>query len=190
MAWLDAARGRRFVAGEQFDQRRLARTVHTHQRHTITALDGEADVVENLLWPVALREAFRLDHHASRGRRLRKLEVDDRLFFRNLDALNLFELFNARLHLLGLGRLGAKAIDEGLKMLDLDALIAIGRLKLRAPLVFLTEIFGVVALVNIEAPVPDLDGSVDGHVEKIAIVRDEDVAEGIVLEIILKPVAG
>ena len=35
------------------------------------------------------------------------------------------------LHLLGLGGLGAEAVDEGLKVLDLLALVAIGRLQLR-----------------------------------------------------------
>ena len=42
----------------------------------------------------------------------------------------------------------------------------------------------------VQALVPDLDGAVDGDVEKVAVVGDEDVAEGIVVEIVLKPVAG
>ncbi len=76
---------------------------------------------------VALGKVFGLDNHAAGRRRLRKLEVDDRLFFWNLDALDLFQFFDARLHLLGLGGLRAEAIDEGFKMLDLVALIVVGR---------------------------------------------------------------
>ncbi len=121
---LHRAAGRRFVAGEQLDQRRFARAVDAHQRHAVAALDGEAHVAEDLLRAVALCQPLRLNHHAARGRRLRKLEVDDRLFFGNLDALDLFELLDARLHLLGLGGLGAEAIDEGFEVLDLVALIA------------------------------------------------------------------
>ena len=68
--------------------------------------------------PVALRQPLGLSHDAARGRRLRKLEVNDRLFFGNLDALDLFQFLDPRLHLLGLGGLVAEAIDEGLKMLD------------------------------------------------------------------------
>ena len=63
--------------------------------------------------------------------------MNDRLFFGNLDALDLFQFLDADLHLLGLGGLGAEAIDERLKVLDLVALVAIGGLQLRAPLVFL-----------------------------------------------------
>ena len=57
-------------------------------------------------------------------RRLRKGEVD-RLFliFRHLDAFDLVELLDAALHLLGLGRLCAEAIDEGFKVLDALALV-------------------------------------------------------------------
>jgi hypothetical protein len=80
-------------------------------------------------WPVALAQPFSLNNHAARRRRLRKLEVDDRLFFGNLDALDLLQFLDARLHLLGLGGLGAEAVDEGFEMLDLIALVAVGRLN-------------------------------------------------------------
>ncbi len=82
---------------------------------------------EHLLGAVALGEPVSLHHHAPRGRRLGKLEVDRRLFFGNLDALDLFQLLNAALHLLGLGGLGAEAVDEGFKVLDLLALVAVSR---------------------------------------------------------------
>src|SRR6266567_2984934 len=74
-------------------------------------------------------------------------------------------------------------------MLDLDALVAVRRLELRAAFVFLRQVFGVVALIDIEALVPYLHGAVDGDIEKVAVVRDEDVPEGIALEVVLKPVA-
>src|SRR5580700_1699781 len=115
--------------------------------------------------------------------------MDDRLFFRNLDALDFLEFFHARLDLLSLGGLITKAIDEGFKALDLIMLVAVSGDELLAALVFLFEIFCVVALVDRKALVPDLNGAIDGDIEKIAVVRDEDVAERIVIEIILKPVA-
>ncbi len=39
--------------------------------------------------------------------------MDDRLFFRNFDALNLFEFLDPRLHLLGLRSLIPKPTNEG-----------------------------------------------------------------------------
>ena len=177
------------LAGEQLDERGLARAVHAHQRHAVAALDGEARAAKHMLRAVALRQALRLSHDAPRGRRLGKLEMNDRLGFGDLDALDLFQFLDARLHLLGLGGLVAEAVDEGLQVLDAFALIAVCGHQLLAPLVFLREVFCVVALVDGEALVPYLHGAVDGHVEKIAVVRDKDVAEGIVGEIVLEPVA-
>ena len=115
---LIVARGGRFVAGEQLDERRLARAVDADQRHAVATLDGEARFGKDALRAVILSQVLCLDNRAARGRRLGKLEVDDWLFFGNLDALDFFQLLDARLHLLGLGGLGAEAIDEGLKMLD------------------------------------------------------------------------
>ncbi len=178
------------LASEQLDERGLARAVHAHQRHAVAALDGEARAAKHMLRAVALRQALRLSHGAPRGRRLGKLEVNDGLGFGNLDALDLFQFLDARLHLLGLGGLVAEAVDEGLKVLDALALVAVSGHQLLAPLVFLREVFCVIALVDGEALVPYLHGAVDGHVEKVAVVRAKDVAEGIVSEIILEPVAG
>ena len=77
-----------------------------------------------MLLAIDFCQAFRLHHGAARWRRLGKSEVDDRLFLWNLDALDLFEFLDARLHLLGLGGLRAEAVNERFKMLDLIALIA------------------------------------------------------------------
>ena len=54
--------------------------------------------------------------------------MDNRLFFRYLDPLNLFQFFNAALHLLCFSRLRPEPVDESLKMLYLDALVSIRRL--------------------------------------------------------------
>jgi hypothetical protein len=54
VAQLDVAGGGRFVAGEQLDERGLARAVDADQRHAVAALDGEAHIVEHLLGAVTL----------------------------------------------------------------------------------------------------------------------------------------
>ena len=75
-------------------------------------------------------------------------------------------------------------------MLDLLALIAISRLQLRAPLVLLTQVLGVIALIDVQPLIPYLHGAVDSHIEKIAVVGDKYVTEGISAEIVFEPVAG
>src|SRR5581483_5087646 len=176
-------------SGQQFDQRRFASTVYANQRHAVTALDRETHVVEHALLTVVFREPLRLDNLASGRWWLRKLEVDDGLFFGNLDALYFFEFLDAALHLLRLRRLIAKTVDEGLKMLDLVALIAIRSFKLRPALFFLLQVFSEVALIDVEPLIPYLHCAIDRDIEAVAIVRDQDVSGGIILQILFEPVA-
>ena len=180
----------RFVADEHFDESRFARAVHADQRHAVAALDGEARVGEYALDPVVLPQVLCRYNRAARGWRLGKFEMNDRLFLGNLNALDFFQFLDARLHLLGLGGLGPEPIDEGLKMLYALLLVAPCGLELLATFVFFLQVFRVIAVIDGEALVPDLHGAVDGDVEKIAVVRDENIAEWIALEIALEPVAG
>ena len=95
----------------------------------------------------------------------------DSLFFRrNLDALDLFQFFNAALHLLGFRRLITEAIDEDFELLNAVALVAVGGLELLVALRFLGEKFVVVSGIEPEALVPDFGDLVDGDVEKISVV--------------------
>ena len=97
---------------------------------------------------VAFRDVLELGHDPSAGLGLRKREVDGLLVGRDFDALDFFQLLDARLHLLGLGRLSAEAVDEGFQLLDALALIAIRGFKLRSPLGLLAQILIVVAAVE------------------------------------------
>ena len=190
MTELNCAGSRRFHSRQQPDQCRFARAVVAHQRHAVAALNREIHIFENLLGLVALGQIVHGDHSPTRRRRLREGEVDDRLFFRNLDALDLFEFLDTRLHLLGFGRLRAEAIDERLEMLDLFALILVGRDQLRLAILFLLQVLGVVAGVDLQALVPDLDGPIDSYIQKIPVVRDEDVTEGVGAQVVFQPITG
>ena len=115
--------------------------------------------------------------------------MDDGLFFGDFDAFDFLEFFDARLDLFCFCGLSAEAIDEAFEVFDLNALVAPCGREEFAALGFLFEIFCVVAVVDIEALVPDLDGAVDGDVEEVAVVGDEDVTEGVGAEVLLEPVA-
>ena len=134
--------------------------------------------------------SFAFHHRASAGIGLRKAEVDGLLFRRNLDALDLLQFLDAALHLLGLGRLSAKAIDEGLELLDALALVLVGGDELIAALLLLLQVLLVVAAVEVDALVPDLDDAIDGDVEEVAVMRDQDVGKRILQQKSLQPVAG
>ena len=111
------------------------------------------------------------------------------LFRRNLDALDLLQFLDAALHLLRLGRLVAEAVDEDFQLLDAFALVAVRGFQLLAPLRLLRQILVVVAGVEEDLLVPDLDRLLHRHIEKVAIVRDQHERVRIVVEILFQPVA-
>src|SRR6185437_11990696 len=137
----------------------------------VAAVDGEVHALEHLFGAIALCEVANFNHGPARCGRLRESEMDDRLFLRQLDALDLLQFLNAALHLLRLRSLVAKTIDEGLQMLDVLALVAVGGFKLRTTLLLLLQIAFVVAVIDVERLVPYLDDLGHSHVEEITVVR-------------------
>ena len=111
------------------------------------------------------------------------------LFRRDLDPLDLFQFLDAALNLLRLRGLVAKAVDEYFQLLDAIALVAVGSLQLFVALGFLRQELIVVAGVKPETLVPDFRNFVDGHIEKITVVRDQHKGMRIVVEIFFQPVA-
>ena len=108
---------------------------------------------------------------------------------RQLDSFDLLQLLDPALHLLGLGGLVAEAIDEDFEVMNPLLLVPVGGLQLGAALGLLREIAVVVAGVEIGAAVPDFEDLVHGDVQKIAVVRNQDEGEGIIVQVLLQPVA-
>jgi len=157
VAELDGAGGGAFLAREHADEGGFAGAVGPDEGDAVAAVDGEADIVEDVFGAVILGEVVDLDDGAAGRGRLREGEVDDGLFFGNLDALDFFEFFDTALDLLGLGGLVAEAADEGFEVFDLIFLVLVGVLKLGAALGLLGQILLVVAMVDVDVLVPNLD---------------------------------
>src|SRR5262249_31741165 len=155
---------------EQLDERRLPRAIHTHQRNAISTLDGEVYIAENFFRPEALGHARAFHYSPSTRIRLRETEVDGLLFWRNLDALDLLQLLDAALHLFGLGRLIAEAVDECLELLDSLTLVLVGGYQRIPALLLLCQVFFVIAAVEVNALVPDLNSAIHGNVKQVAVM--------------------
>src|SRR5580693_2805518 len=112
-----------FGARQKLDQCRFAGAVHADESDSIAALDQEVDIAEDLFFAaagfgIALGHFLELGYDPATGLGLREREVNRLFFRRDLDALDLFQLLDATLHLLGLGGLVAKAVDEYFELLD------------------------------------------------------------------------
>src|SRR6266436_5121853 len=113
--------------------------------------------------------------------------MDSLLFFRNLDTLHFFELFNAALDLLSLGRRVAETVDENFKLLDAIALSLVSGFELLLARRFAGEILIVVAGVEMHLLVPDFHDAFHGDIKKIAVMRNEDERIRISGQVLLKP---
>src|SRR5690349_23082996 len=102
------------------------------------------------------------------------------LLRRQLNTLDFLEFLDAALYLFRFGGLVAKSIDKRFELLNFILLIFVGRLELREPFSFLLPILFVTARVEMNLLVPNLDDLFHRHVEKIAIVRNEDIREFII----------
>ncbi len=69
-------------------------------------------------------------------------------------------------------------------------LVAVGVLELRFAVGLLDQIFVVIAVIEIYFLVPEFHHFADGDVKEITVVRDQDVAERVVGEVRLQPIAG
>jgi len=194
MAQLEFAAGGFLFACQQFDQRGFAGSVHSHKRNAVALLDEEADVAEDFFFAsvgfgIALGDSLELGHDAAAGLGLGEREVNRFFFRRNFDPLDLFQLLDAALHLLGLGGLVAEAVDEYFQLLDAVALVAVSGLQLLVALRLLRQKFVVVAGVEPEPLVPDFRDLVDHYIEEVAVVRDQHQCMRIIVQIFFQPVA-
>ena len=184
-----------FLAAQKADEGGFACAVRADEGDAVAAFDGEVEVVEDEFFAtswgwVDFLEAGDFHDRAAGCRWLRDGEVDGGFFFGDLDALDFFEFFDAGLHLFRFRRLIAEAVDEGFESVDAVTLVLVRVHQLGAAFFFLRDVFFVVAVVDVHALIPQLDGLVDGDVEEVAIVRDEYVGVGVVVEVVFEPVAG
>ena len=119
---------------------------------------------------------------------LGKAEVDGLLVRRDLDPFDALQFLDAALHLLGLGGLVAESVDKHFQLFNTFALVAIRSFQLLPTLRLLGSVFVVIARVEVNALIPDFDDLIDGHVQKVAVVRNEHKRIGVILEVIFQPI--
>src|ERR1700681_916713 len=111
------------------------------------------------------------------------------LLVRQLNFVYLLQFLDPALYLPGFGGLIAEAIDEGFEMMNLLLLVFLACLELSSAFGLLFQIAVVIAGVEIRVVVPDFQDPVHRNIEKIPIVRDQNVGERIIVQVSLKQIA-
>ena len=139
--------------GNHLEQRRLARSIGTHERNFFAAPNIEIEILVDMLLAEGLRDILDMHDVIAGARRLREDESHLFLFLGNLDAFDTLELLDAVLHLLGLRRLVPKLLDESLHVRNLAVLGLLHRNQTGKCLVTLDEIGIVIARVDADLAV-------------------------------------
>ena len=183
-------RQRREFAGNRAQQGRFAGAVRTEQADAFAGEQRPVDVRENP--PLAVTERDVLEPHELAGLDLggAKLERERTVDVRGRDQLHALERLDPALRLLGLGGLGAKAIDVAAQMGDLFLLLRMRRLlqgeRLR---VFALE-GRVVTRVGVELVAVDMNDPRHHGIEEVAIVGDQQQRARVTLQPIFEPQYG
>ena len=174
-----------FLAGDQFEQCRLARAVRPDHADDAAGWQAEGQVLEQQLVAIGLGQALGLDHLAAKplGRLDQDLRLAGRAVFLGFDQL--VERLDPRLGF-GLARLGALAdpfqlVGDGLLLALVLALF------LFEPLRLLIEIGRIITFVDKVAAAIELEDPVDDIVEEIAVMGDEDDVARIVDQMLFEP---
>ena len=127
-------------------------------------------------------------HDLSRAGRGRKLDVErGGVLLVDLDALDAFELFDARLHLVRLGGLVAELLDELFGLFDHPLLVLVGGQLLRTPFGAQHDVFRVGHLVVVDLAQRQFDGACGDVVQKGAVVRNDEHGAVVAFQILLQP---
>ena len=173
------------VSGDELHQRGLARAIGTYQHHVVSAVELQRDALVYEVVPVGLAHVVQRHHHVARTRRLGETEVHllGLLGKHHELVLDLLQTLDALLHLLGLRRLVAEAVDERLHVLDVALLRRALGLELLQVVLALLEVARVVAGVRGEASVLERrhvaharvhEGAVMAHDEHGAVIRGQE----------------
>ena len=176
-----------YFAQDALHQRTLALAVAAHEGHLLAAPDGQVDVVEDGAVVVL---AHLVADHGEVAAPLRTGELQAQgagVHLVHLDGDDLLQLPHLLLHLHGLGGLVAEALDEGLRLLYLAALVFVGAQLLFAAFGAQREVFVVLHLVVVYLAAGDLYGACGHVVDEGPVVRDEHHGAVVACEELLEP---
>ncbi len=176
---------------DRLQQRRLARAVGPEEPDPVAIENSPVEIGENgRALAVAERDVLEA-HQLLRGDRHRgERELERAVDVRRRDPLHPFQRLDPALRLLGLRRLGAETVDEGLQVRDLPLLLRVTRLLQRELLRALALELRVIARVRPELQPVDMHDRRDDRVEEIAVVRDQQQRPGVAGEPVLEPQHG
>ena len=168
--------------------RGLTLAVAAHEGHLLAALDREGRAREYAFVAECLARILHLHDNLSRARCRRELDIQRGIVLvLDLDALDTFQLLDARLHLIALRRLVPELLDKLLGLLDHALLVLVGGHDLGTALGPQLDELRIRHLVIIYLAQRQLYRTRGDVIQKCAVVRYDQHGTVIGLEVILQP---
>ena len=180
--------GRRQLPDEHPRQRGLAFAVTADKGDLVALPDDEIRAAEDMLRPERHPGFVDLGHDLSRAGCGRELDIERRqVFLLDLEPFEAFELLDARLHLIRLGRFVTELLDEFLGLFDHALLVFIGSHLLRPAFGAQHDVFRIGNLVIGRFAQREFDRAIGDVVEESSVVRDQQHGAAVILQVILEP---
>ena len=165
--------------------------VLSHESHFLSTLDGEVDIVEDVVRAVTLGGIFADDGIIATAHRAGELQVKRTVVHLiDLYGHHLLQLLDAALHLDGLGGLVAETLYEGLDVGYLLLLVLVGPKLLGTAFFPQQEVFVVLHLVVIDLAAGNLQRTRRDIVDEGPVVADEHHGTGTRLQELFEPLDG
>ena len=163
-------------------------TVLTYERHFLTTVYGQVDIVEDDMVAIGLPDILTDDRVTSATAAASKLQTQCRVVFLvYLDAFYLFQLFDAALHLHGFRGFIAEALDKGFRIFYLFLLILIGTELLFTTFLPQYDKFVILHFVVVNLSASNFNGTCGDIIEKCTVVTHQYHGIGTCGKEIFKP---
>ena len=184
---LAAAGQRRQLARQQPHQGGLAGAIRAQQGNAVTGIDVEIDALQQRGPVIAHGHFVQPQQVVRQGVGLEEGKMERRVGMGGGQLLHALKLADAALGLARLAGLGAETVDEGLDALPLGLLALVGLLLLRKKLGALALEGAVVAGIERQATVVEVQDALRHGVEKVPVVGDEQQGAGVAGQPLLEP---
>ena len=176
------------LALDTFYQRGFSLSIPSHKGHLLSSMNGEVDIVEDIVVAIVLGHIFANDGIVSASHTAGELQMEGAVVHLvHLDGNHAFKLLQSALHLNGLGGLVTETVHKGTDVGNLLLLVLVCPKLLLPSFGTQIHIFVILYLIVIKPAAGDFKGAVGHIIYKGSVVADQHHGTSAAYEKLLQP---